>query len=94
MAFHSLYFLLTLSITCHTVALRVTPDSPCSSQCTDSSPTAAANIVCGDADLTATSTGVEWKQCMSCLQNSTYSEGDESDQGWFLCEQIQTRRTI
>lgn len=98
MASRSLRFLLLLLVTCHTAAVRVTPNSPCASQCTDSSTsgdstasssdTVTADIPCEDSDLTDTTTGSKWKQCMSCLQNSTYSQGAESDQGWFLCEHM------
>lgn len=96
MAFHSLHLLLILAVIQPLAALQVTPNSPCSSKCTDSSAsdvsnpdssnTVPADIVCQDADLTSTTTGVKWKTCMSCLENSTYTQGDESDQGWFLCE--------
>lgn len=96
MAFHSLHLLLILAVIHPLGALQVTPHSPCFSECTDSSTSDASNpdssntvpadIVCEDSDLTSTTTGVKWKSCMSCLENSTYSQGDESDQGWFLCE--------
>ncbi|PSR90813.1 hypothetical protein BD289DRAFT_341309, partial [Coniella lustricola] len=76
--------LLLLSLARHTVGIRVSPNSPCASQCQDTTRTASDDIVCEDADFTGTSAGTAWKSCMTCLQNSTYSQGDESDQAWFL----------
>ncbi|KUI71040.1 hypothetical protein VM1G_07201 [Cytospora mali] len=76
------------------LALQVAPNSPCSSVCIDSSTldesdpnssnTVASDIVCDDVDFTSTSNGTKWKRCMTCLQNSTFVHGDESDQYWFL----------
>lgn len=98
MATRSLYLILIFSLISRIFALQVTPNSPCSSKCIDSSAldesdpnssnTVTEDIVCEDADLTSTATGTKWKQCMSCLQNSTYTQGEESDQQWFLCKLI------
>ncbi|KAJ0116276.1 hypothetical protein J7T55_005222 [Diaporthe amygdali] len=94
MAVHSLYLLLALILSHNVVALQVTPNSPCSSVCLDSSTldesdpnssnTESTDIVCEDTDLTNTSTGSKWKQCMTCLQTSTFEQGSESDQYWFI----------
>lgn len=81
-----MHSLVILFITCHILALRVTPNSPCASQCTESTNTIEAGVACENSDLVDGGTGSQYKQCMGCLQNSTYSQGDESDQGWFLCE--------
>ncbi len=32
--------------------------------------------------------GQKWKTCMSCLQNSTFVNGHENDQSWFLCKRF------
>ncbi|ROW06119.1 hypothetical protein VMCG_04649 [Cytospora schulzeri] len=76
------------------LAIQVAPNSPCSSVCVDSttldlsdpnsSNTVASGIVCEDADFTSTSDGKKWDQCMTCLQSSTFVQGGESDQYWFL----------
>ncbi|KAJ9143726.1 LPXTG-domain-containing protein [Pleurostoma richardsiae] len=75
-------------------ALQVTPNSPCASLCIDSdtldtsdpnsSTTTGSDIVCEDADFDSSGTGTKWEQCMTCLQNSTFSQGSENDQMWFL----------
>ncbi|KAM7196511.1 hypothetical protein V8F20_006985 [Naviculisporaceae sp. PSN 640] len=74
-------------------SLQVTPNSPCSKVCVDSltldlsdpnsSNTRNSDIVCKDADL-GSPRGTKWKECMTCLQTSTFSQGSESDQTWFL----------
>ncbi|KAK1760632.1 hypothetical protein QBC47DRAFT_10891 [Echria macrotheca] len=75
-------------------ALQVTPNSPCASVCIDqpnfdvsapaSSNTRNTDIVCTDAALSSTPQGQKWKDCMTCLQHSTFSQGPENDQMWFL----------
>jgi len=75
-------------------ALQVTPNSPCSSACMDnsnadasdpsSSNTRNSDMACEDNNFSGAA-AVKWKQCMTCLQNSTFHQGSESDQSWFLC---------
>jgi hypothetical protein len=87
----SLFALLSLS--CLASALQVTPNSPCASICQDrpefdvsapaSSNTKNSDIICDDASH-AGAAGSKWKDCMSCLQNSIFSQGSENDQAWFL----------
>ncbi|ROW11660.1 hypothetical protein VPNG_05600 [Cytospora leucostoma] len=94
MAVLSFRLLLAVALSYVVLAVQVAPNSPCSSVCIDSSTldesdpnsssTTASNIVCDDGDFTTTSNGTKWKQCMTCLQNSTFVHGDESDQYWFL----------
>lgn len=94
MAFRSLLFFVALPYII--LALQVAPNSPCSSVCVDSttldlsdpnsSNTGTSGIVCEDADFINTSDGKKWDQCMTCLQDSTFVQGGESDQYWFLCE--------
>lgn len=96
MAVRSLYTLLALVLSYNVIAIQVTPNSPCSSVCLDSttldksdpnsSNTESSDIVCEDVALNTTSTGSKWKQCMTCLQTSTFEQGSESDQYWFICE--------
>jgi len=88
-----------LSLVLHASALQVTPNSPCSSSCVDSdnlnfadpssSNTKNKDIVCYDSEYQSSSAGSKFQQCLSCLQNSTYTQGAESDQLWFLCNYIQ-----
>ncbi|KAI1171942.1 hypothetical protein F4777DRAFT_590873 [Nemania sp. FL0916] len=83
--------LLGLLIPC-SLALLVTPNSPCASFCLDSSDnisnpnsytTTNKEITCRNSDYTS-QVGQKFEQCMSCLQDSTFSQGDETDQLWFL----------
>ncbi|KAK8079104.1 LPXTG-domain-containing protein, partial [Apiospora phragmitis] len=75
-------------------ALQVTPNSPCASVCVDSndldySDPNSSNILnkdvnCHDKDYASTAAGQKFRRCLSCLQDSTFSQGSETDQGWFL----------
>lgn len=76
-----------------TTALQVTPDSPCASLCLDSSSRPSnsssvakirdAEIICSNRDY-ASEQGQKFQRCMNCLQNSTYSQGSQNDQAWFI----------
>ncbi|KAI1367476.1 hypothetical protein F5Y08DRAFT_67771 [Xylaria arbuscula] len=93
MEFSRLACLLGLLIP-YSVALQVTPNSPCSSFCIDSegddvsdpnsSTTTNKDITCYDSKYTSTPAGQKFQRCISCLQDSTFSQGEESDQLWFL----------
>ncbi|KAK7912034.1 LPXTG-domain-containing protein [Apiospora marii] len=75
-------------------ALQVTPNSPCASFCVDSndldysdpnsSNTLNKDVNCHDRDYASTASGQKFRRCLSCLQDSTFSQGSETDQGWFL----------
>ncbi|KAH6611144.1 hypothetical protein Trco_001164 [Trichoderma cornu-damae] len=74
-------------------ALRVSPDSPCTSVCANSNVSQSdpnfsdeqwKDIVCSDKDLDSKPEGQRLKSCFTCLQNSTYAHGGENDQDWFL----------
>ncbi|KAI0166718.1 hypothetical protein GGR52DRAFT_581577 [Hypoxylon sp. FL1284] len=91
----SLIFTLLLSLFAqYTVGLQVTPNSPCSSLCIDSpdldlsdpnsSTTGNGDISCYDSEYSSSPKGQKFQSCMSCLQDSTFSQGSESDQLWFL----------
>ncbi|KAG8159305.1 hypothetical protein KVR01_010966 [Diaporthe batatas] len=77
-----------------TTAFGVTTDSPCASACLDSADvdfvrTAASainssDIVCNDVDYFSSANGQKFKNCITCLQTSDTSSGDESDVAWFL----------
>lgn len=97
----SLLLTLTLTLlTQHAASLQVTPNSPCASFCVDSpnldfsdsnsSTTKNADISCYDSEYSTTPAGQKFQRCMSCLQDSTFAQGDENDQLWFLCENIPT----
>ncbi|KAK0635495.1 hypothetical protein B0T17DRAFT_45485 [Bombardia bombarda] len=74
-------------------ALQVTPNSPCASVCQDSSSldisdpnssnTRNSDITCQDSAF-GSPEGTKWKTCMTCLQTSTFTQGRQSDQMWFL----------
>ncbi|KAH7152353.1 hypothetical protein B0J13DRAFT_548196 [Dactylonectria estremocensis] len=75
-------------------ALQVTPNSPCASFCLASSgldrsdPSASFTdgdeIVCGDDAFADSTKGKKFQQCLTCLQDSDFSRGEENDQDWFL----------
>ncbi|KAF4998199.1 hypothetical protein FDECE_11840 [Fusarium decemcellulare] len=75
-------------------ALQVTPNSPCAQFCVDShgldrsdsksSNTTGEDIVCTDDEFKTTSAGQKFQRCLACLQDSTFENGDENDQDWFL----------
>ncbi|KAI1113756.1 hypothetical protein F5Y14DRAFT_204783 [Nemania sp. NC0429] len=77
----------------YSTALQVTPNSPCASFCINtegddisdpnSSTTTNKDITCRNSDYTSRA-GQKFQRCMSCLQDSTFSQGSESDQLWFL----------
>ncbi len=52
----------------------------------NSSNTRNSDITCQDRGYLGSATGQKWQSCMTCLQTSTFSQGIESDQGWFLCK--------
>ncbi|KAH8166679.1 hypothetical protein CIB48_g1558 [Xylaria polymorpha] len=78
----------------HAIALQVTPNSPCASFCIDSegddvsdpnsSTTTNKDITCYNSKYTTSLAGQKFQRCISCLQDSTFSQGSESDQLWFL----------
>lgn len=84
--------LLSVSTTI-TTALQVTPNSPCASLCLDPAGLPGLDtpnirkedIVCSNRDY-AGEKGQKFQGCMNCLQNSTYSQGSQNDQAWFMCE--------
>ncbi|RYP40936.1 hypothetical protein DL769_011692 [Monosporascus sp. CRB-8-3] len=74
--------------------LQVTPNSECAALCLDqpngnvedstASSTNSSDIVCRDGDYSSKPTGIKFKNCLNCLQESTAVSGDESDVLWFL----------
>ncbi|KAI1799953.1 hypothetical protein F4811DRAFT_60448 [Daldinia bambusicola] len=93
MAFLAVTFAFIL-LSQYTTSLQVTPNSPCSSLCVDStgldfsdpnsSNTGNSDISCYDTEYSTSPAGKKFQKCMSCLQDSTFSQGEESDQLWFL----------
>lgn len=77
----SLVFLLATT----TNALQITPGSPCSSVCGDSSTTDTSDIVCNDFDYYSSAAGATFMNCMQCLQTSNTTTDAEDDVSWFLC---------
>jgi hypothetical protein len=88
-------FLVAMALFQLAAALQVTPNSPCASFCLDgpdsdeadsqASTTDSSDISCKDDDFATKIQGRRYQRCMTCLQDSDFSEGDESDQQWFLC---------
>jgi hypothetical protein len=83
--------------------LQVTPNSPCTSFCIDdngldfsdpnSSNTKGSDITCADGQYNNKPAGQKFQRCMSCLQSSTFAQGKETDQQWFLCKSSASRPT-
>lgn len=79
-----------------TTAIQVTPGSSCASVCLDSpdgdsmrevaSTTNSSDIVCDDVDYFSSTNGQKFKDCITCLQTSNSSSGEENDVSWFLCK--------
>ncbi|KAK1718829.1 LPXTG-domain-containing protein [Colletotrichum acutatum] len=94
MAARSALLLLTTIVPACVSALQVTPNSPCASFCLDSngldasdpnsSNTKGKDITCVDDDYKTGAAGQKYQQCLSCLQDSTFVQGSENDQDWFL----------
>ncbi|KAI0490414.1 hypothetical protein F4859DRAFT_7452 [Xylaria cf. heliscus] len=75
-------------------ALQVTPGSTCAAFCLDnpesdplspgSSNTNTSDITCTDDSFDNSATGIKFKNCIDCLQNSNATSNTESDVSWFL----------
>lgn len=85
-----LLFVLLAVVIMMASALQVTPGSPCESFCIDhddaDSTTTGKDITCVDDEFGSKPAGQKFQRCVSCLQDSTFVLGGESDQEWFLCE--------
>ncbi|KAI1813533.1 hypothetical protein GGS20DRAFT_473649 [Poronia punctata] len=87
-------FILCVSFIRHGRALQVTPGSSCAALCLDnpesdpldpdSSNTKAHEITCTNDSYEKSSTGIKFKNCLDCLQNSNATSHDENDASWFL----------
>jgi hypothetical protein len=76
-------------------ALQVTPGSTCAAFCLDNpesdplnpnaSNTTPDDITCTDDSYDNSATGIKFKNCLDCLQQSNATRGTESDVSWFLC---------
>lgn len=96
MAAYVFAFLIAIQVLVPTWALQVTPNSKCASICMDvagqdpSDPnvsnTYGSDIVCNDADYSSTALGRKFENCINCLQNSSATSTEETDQSWFLCK--------
>ncbi|KFY33515.1 hypothetical protein V494_07551, partial [Pseudogymnoascus sp. VKM F-4513 (FW-928)] len=72
-------------------ALRVTPNSPCTTVCVNGGSTAdqalsgthEGDIVCNDNDYTSKK-GQQFQECLNCLQGSSFGTDDNNDQMWFI----------
>ncbi|KAH7392358.1 hypothetical protein DE146DRAFT_766584 [Phaeosphaeria sp. MPI-PUGE-AT-0046c] len=96
---YSSSLLLAFCLWSATIALEVTPRSPCALKCIDqptgdianssSSSTYSKDLFCNDWEVLGsemTPTGQKFKECNNCLKSSGFaSDSDqESDRGWFL----------
>ncbi|OBT67161.1 hypothetical protein VE03_02682 [Pseudogymnoascus sp. 23342-1-I1] len=72
-------------------ALRVTPNSPCTTVCVNGgsttdqtlSGTHDGDIVCNDDDYTSEK-GQQFEECLDCLQASSFGTDANNDQMWFI----------
>jgi hypothetical protein len=70
-------------------SLQVTAGSPCASSCVGAphlSPSSSYGLACMDQDFVSKYNGQLFQSCLTCLQESSFSKGDETDQQWFLCK--------
>lgn len=68
-------------------SLQVTAGSPCASSCVGAphlSPSSSYGLACKDQDFVSKYNGQLFQSCLTCLQESSFSKGDETDQQWFL----------
>ena len=96
------YLPLLFSLPWAVSSLQVTPGSECAALCLDkpdgnaddpaASSTGANDIVCRDSDYSSKPTGIKFKNCLECLQDSPSVEGDESDALWYLCKGLSKPR--
>lgn len=87
-----LLFSFTQAVSC----LQVAPGSECAALCLDkpdgnpndaaASSTDSNDIVCRDSDYSSKPTGIKFKNCLECLQDSAAVNGDENDALWYLCK--------
>ena len=99
MASHSvaLLWLTLLALSNWCQALQATPGSPCTDLCIGSSQSSdksesklsditGDDVVCNDFEFSSDKAGKRFQRCMTCLQESDYAKGAESDLDWFLCK--------
>lgn len=77
-----------------TTALQVTPGSSCAAICLDdpegdvqdpnASSTKPSDIVCNDQEYSTTASGIKFKNCVECLQESHAMSNAENDISWYL----------
>ncbi|PYH36307.1 uncharacterized protein BO87DRAFT_453278 [Aspergillus neoniger CBS 115656] len=79
-------FLLVSHVAPPATALYVSEGSPCWDVCNDPTNTTTSEIVCMDAAYNDTTTGKNFKDCVSCALNSTYTDpsGLVTDVDWGL----------
>uniref|UniRef100_A0A8H7NG00 Transmembrane protein n=1 Tax=Bionectria ochroleuca TaxID=29856 RepID=A0A8H7NG00_BIOOC len=68
-------------------SLQVTAGSPCASSCVGAphlSPSSSYGLSCKDQDFVSKYNGQLFQSFLTCLQESSFSKGDETDQQWFL----------
>lgn len=72
-------------LTQHATGLQFTIGSPCTSFCVEDSSDSSSSVT-GDGDISCYDSKISstYQSCMSCLQDSTFSQGSQSDQLWFL----------
>lgn len=66
------------------LALSSLNGSPCYDTCHGQNTTTSGDLVCTDNDFTETTKGTVMTECLTCLQNSTYTQGPVSDSMLFL----------
>lgn len=90
------HLLTVFSLIATVTSLEVTPGSDCAALClggpngttvdTSSSGTNSSDIVCENSEYHTTGTGIKFKNCISCLEESQATKGAENDAAWFLCK--------
>lgn len=88
-----LHFLTSLGLAAPSLAILVSPGSPCASKCGNVlDATSPDDIVCG-LDQYDSGSGLVFKNCVGCQLTSSYvtesddfKNGKESDLQWMICE--------
>lgn len=89
--FFRVEFILLLFTATIASALRVTPNSPCTTVCVSGGSTSdqtlsgthEGDIVCNDDDYTSKK-GQQFEECLDCLQASSFGTDADNDQMWFI----------
>ncbi len=68
-------------------AMLVTNGSPCDQNCGNVlSSTSGSDMDCDQSTFSSSSAGIVYQSCVDCELKSTYSNNNQTDLQWLLCE--------